>query len=198
MHDDLGSSLTQIALTSELAGREFTDQSAAAEHIRTISSTTREVFRAMDEIVWAVNPKHDTLDSLVAYIGRFAQGFLQPAGIRCRLDLPTEVPACNLTAEQRHNLFLAVKEGLNNVVKHAGASEVWIRVALDQSECVVTIEDNGCGIDPRTVRAEGNGLQNMRMRLNTIGGKFEIETSAQQGTKLRMIVRLKHPQAAFI
>jgi len=198
MHDDLGSSLTQIALTSELAGREFTDQSAAAGHLRNISSTTREVFRAMDEIVWAVNPRHDTLDSLVAYIGRFAQGFLQTAGIRCRLDLPTEVPGCNLTAEQRHNLFLAVKEGLNNVVRHARASEVWIRVAADPSECVIAIEDNGRGIDSRTARAEGNGLQNMRTRLNAIGGKFEIRTSAEQGTHLRMTVRLKHPHTAFV
>lgn len=197
MHDDLGSSLTQIALTSELAGREFTDQSPAGEHIRTISNTTREVFRAMDEIVWAVNPKHDSLDSLIAYVGRYAQGFLRPAGIRCRLDLPTELPAHALTAEQRHSLFLAVKEALNNVVKHAAASEVWIRVGLDQYKCIITIEDNGLGFDSRTARPEGNGLHNMRMRLNAIGGSFEIHGEPHQGTRLQMMVQFKNSKPTF-
>ena len=89
-----------------------------------IYRTARELTRAMDEIVWAVNPKHDTLDSLVTYLGRFAQTFLSAPEIRCRLDVPLSVPAWALTAEIRHHVFLAFKEALNNVVKHARASEV--------------------------------------------------------------------------
>src|SRR5262249_15489214 len=147
MHDDLGSSLTQIALTSELAGRELSGNPKAAEHVSTITNTARDVFRAMDEIVWAVNPKHDTLDSLVAYVGKYSQRYLGQTGVRCRLDLPDQVPSYALTAEERHNLFLAVKEGLNNVVRHSGATEVWIRAGLDNGGCVITIHDDGRGFD---------------------------------------------------
>src|SRR2546430_1192022 len=110
MHDDLGSSLTQIALLSELASRDLPHAERAGEHIGKILTTTREVFRAMDEIVWAVNPKHDTLSSLVDYLSKYAQDFLRTAGIRCRLDLPTNLPPYPLTTEERHNLFLTVRK----------------------------------------------------------------------------------------
>ncbi len=191
MHDDLGSSLTQIALTSELAGREFSDNAKAGEHLQNITDTTREVFRAMDEIVWAVNPKHDTLDSLVAYVCKYAQRFLRPAGVRCRLDLPDQLPPHGLTAEERHNLFLALKEGLNNIVKHASASEVWIRVKLHGSDCIIRIEDNGRGFDVEPAKPDGNGLSSMRARLNAIGGSFEIRSHPDKGTQLQMFVHLK-------
>ena len=132
MHDDLGSSLTQIALLSELANRDLSSSERAGEHLQKILTTAREVFRAMDEIVWAVNPKHDTLSSLVGYLSRYAQDFLRPAGIRCRLDLPLQFPTWHLSSEVRHNVFLAFKEALHNAVRHSGASEVLIRLTLKQ------------------------------------------------------------------
>jgi signal transduction histidine kinase len=191
MHDDLGSSLTQIALTSELASRELSANPGAAGHVASITNTAREVFRAMDEIVWAVNPKHDSLDSLVAYVGRYSQRFLGQTGIRCRIDLPDQLPPCALTAEERHNLFLAVKEGLHNIVKHAGATEVWIRAAIDNGDCVITIQDDGRGFDRHSVRPEGNGLNNMHGRMVAVGGRFEIQTGHNGGTTLKLFVRLR-------
>jgi ligand-binding sensor domain-containing protein/two-component sensor histidine kinase len=191
MHDDLGSSLTQIALLSELANRDLSQDHRAGQHIQNIMGTTREVFRAMDEIVWAVNPKHDTLSSLVGYLTKFAQDFLRPAGIRCRLDLPPQLPPYPLTTEVRHNLFLTVKEALNNIAKHAGASEVWVRVALDTDLCAVVIEDNGRGFQVDSARPGGNGLANMKKRLGAIGGQFSLHSLPGNGTKLELIVRLK-------
>jgi signal transduction histidine kinase len=191
MHDDLGSSLTQIALLSELANRDLERTDQAGEHIRKITGTTREVFRAMDEIVWAVNPKHDTLSSLIGYLSKFAQDYLRPADIRCRLDLPEQLPPHPLATDERHNLFLAVKEALNNVVKHSAASEVWLRVDVSGSTCLITIEDNGRGFVVESARPDGNGLGSMRERLAAIDGEFRVESQPGQGTKLQLLLKLK-------
>ena len=101
----------------------------------------------MDEIVWAVNPRHDTLDSLASYLSRFAQDFLSAADIRCRLELPLQLPALPLRAEVRHNLFLAFKEALHNTVKHAAASKVRIGLSMEPARLIVSIEDDGRGLD---------------------------------------------------
>ncbi|HXT41777.1 MAG TPA: triple tyrosine motif-containing protein, partial [Candidatus Angelobacter sp.] len=193
MHDDLGSSLTQIALLSELTNRDLTNTERAGEHIRKILATTRAVFRAMDEIVWAINPKHDTLSSLVGYLSNYAQEFLRPAGVRCRLDLPAELPPFPLTTEERHNLFLTVKEALNNIAKHAAASEVWLRAAVDTGRCNISIEDNGRGFLVASGRPDGNGLRNMKNRLAAIGGEFRLDSRPGGGTKLELFVPLKRP-----
>src|SRR5258707_4968618 len=148
----------------------------------------------MDEIVWAVNPKHDPLDSLVTYLGRFAQQFLSAAGIRCRLDVPVYLPPWALTSEVRHNVFLALKEALNNAVKHAAATEVRISLELQSAGFVLLLADNGRGFD-RNSRSErsgpgadgarigpGNGLLNMQKRLEEIGGCCEWNTAPGEGT----------------
>jgi signal transduction histidine kinase len=158
----------------------------------------------MDEIVWAVNPKHDSLDSLVTYLGRFAQNFLSSAGIRCRLDVPLHLPSWTLTAEVRHNVFLAFKEALHNVIKHANASEARISLELLPGGFVLVIADNGCGFDlagihmpdrrpaPTDLRlAGGNGLVNMRKRLEEICGRCVWETSPGEGTRVRLVISVK-------
>ena len=94
-----------------------------------IYDTARELTRAMDEIVWAVNPRHDTVEGLANYLEKFALDFLGAAGIRCRLDFPDQYPHWPLTSEIRHNLFLAFKEALHNVVKHAGCARGTHRAA---------------------------------------------------------------------
>jgi ligand-binding sensor domain-containing protein/signal transduction histidine kinase len=194
MHDDLGSSLTQIALLGELARRELPYTDRAGDHIRKITTTAREVFRAMDEIVWAVNPRKDTVDSLVGYLCKYAQDFLRPADIRCRLDLPEILPACSLSTEERHNVFLVFKEALNNIVKHAAATEVWIRVTVGPSSCIIVVEDNGRGFSSDSARPDGNGLHNMKERLTAISGRLELRSQPGQGTTLQMVVLLRQPK----
>jgi signal transduction histidine kinase len=196
IHDDLGASLTRITLLSQSAQGDIDDREAVAADVKQIYHTARESTRAMDEIVWAVNPRHDTLDSLVAYLGRFAQHFLSAAGIRCRLDEPPHLPAWTLTAEIRHNVFLAFKEALNNVVKHAGASEVRVSLELLPAELVLIVTDNGRGFDLNQSRkfasadgarlSPGNGLTNMQKRLEEVGGRCEWVTAPGDGTRVRL------------
>ncbi len=206
IHDDLGASLTRITMLSQSAQGNLDDPVQAAANLDRIYGTARELTRAMDEIVWAVNPKHDTLDSLASYLGKFAQDFLGAARVRCRLDLPVQLPAWHLTAEVRHNLFLAFKEALHNVVKHAAASEVRVSLLLQPPGFVLAVEDNGCGFsalppgadlppDPERL-AHGNGLANMRRRLEEIGGACDIQSAPQQGARVRFTVSVRPHSAA--
>jgi signal transduction histidine kinase len=166
-----------------------------ATNLKRIQGTARELTRAMDEIVWAVNPQHDTLDSLASYLSRFAYDFLSAASIRCRLDVPVQLPAERLTAEVRHNLFLAFKETLHNIVSHANASEVRITLRLDGKNLCLTVEDNGQGFLAGDVPAvlkskpdrisQGNGLVNVKRRLEEIHGVYEIQSVPGRGTTVK-------------
>ena len=197
IHDDLGTHLTRITMLSESARAELDDPRQAESELHQIYDTARELTRAMDEIVWAVNPKHDTLDSLVSYLEQFAQDFLTMTSVRCRLDMPLELPEWRLTTEVRHNLFLAFKEALNNIAKHAAASEVHVCLVLKPGAFELSVEDNGCGLNPGGARnqadrfASGNGLKNMVRRLEAIGGRCHIRSQPGKGTKVLFVVPFK-------
>src|SRR5262249_2865984 len=142
-----------------------------------ISENASELVRAMDEILWAINPENDTLDDLVTYLGQYVQEFLTAAKLRCHLDLPAEVPAVGVSAEIRHNLFLAIKEVLNNIAKHSRATEVLFQLKLDTRVFTFVIKDNGTGFAPGTMSAgtpnqprisSGHGLANLARRLEQI------------------------------
>ncbi len=194
IHDDLGASLTRINLLSQSARRDMNDAPQRERNLDQICTTARQLTRAMDEIVWAVDPQHDTLDSLASYLGKLIHELLGDSGIRCRLDFPAQLPAWPVTAEVRHNLFLAFKEALHNVLKHSQATEVRISLALEPAAFAVNISDNGCGFDSALLRenaANGsqprprlNGLVNMRKRLLEIGGRCDIQTERGHGTQV--------------
>ena len=148
IHDNLGANLTRISLLSQSAHGELHNPEQAAVQLNRIYDTTRELTRALDEIVWAVNPEHDTLDSLANYLGKFAQEFLGSLAIRCRLDVPVQLPPWPVTAEVRHNLFLAFKEALHNVVKHAAASEASVSLTTDARAFTLAVRDHGRGFVP--------------------------------------------------
>ena len=199
IHDNLGANLTRISLLSQFAHGELENPKEAAVQLDRIYETTREMTRAMDEIVWAVNPEHDTLDSVGNYLGKFAQDYLGSLGIRCRLDLPVQLPQWLVTAEVRHHLFLAFKEALHNVVKHAAASEVSVSLTTTDRSFTLVARDNGQGFDPKAVaekktaefgRSSGNGLINMRLRLEKIGGRCEVHSSPGTGTEIKFVVEL--------
>jgi signal transduction histidine kinase len=194
IHDDIGASLTRISMLSQCVN----DASAppqSAEVLERIYGTAREMTRALDEIVWAVDPRHDSLDSLVNYMGKFAQDFLSTTSIRCRLDLPVDVPPWPLTAETRHHLFLAFKEALNNALKHAAATEVRVSLALRPDAFVLTVKDDGKGIEGFDTESfatsrvgSGHGLENLRNRLARIGGRCEVATRPGEGTTISFVV----------
>jgi signal transduction histidine kinase len=203
IHDDLGAQLTRITMMSESARGDLAHPERAAAGLNKIYDTARELTRSMDEIVWAVNPRHDTLESLATYLEKFAQDWLASAGFRCRLDLPLQFPEWHLTSEVRHNVFLAFKEALHNAVKHSGASEVLIRLAVQEKSFELAVTDNGRGFavgekikNPPVIQgraAAGNGLENMMRRLAAIGGSCEIQSRPDAGTKVIFSVQLKAP-----
>jgi signal transduction histidine kinase/ligand-binding sensor domain-containing protein len=191
IHDDIGAGLTQITLLSELARRE---PAQAGSQLDRISDAARDLTRSMDEIVWAVDPQHDTLASLMDYISAYTEDFLRTANIRYRTDLPPTLPGIQVDAELRYNLFLALKEALNNVVKHAHATEVWLRLKLEPASFTLIVEDNGQGFGSNnghnTVSTDriysGSGLGNLKKRLAAVGGQCIIQSSAGKGTRVEM------------
>jgi signal transduction histidine kinase/ligand-binding sensor domain-containing protein len=193
LHDDLGTSLTQISMLSALANREQTSPQEAKELVQTVHGRAREMVTALDEIVWAVNPQNDSWSELANYLGYFAEQFFRPTDIRCRLEIPERLPAHPLSAEIRHELFLAFKEAINNVARHSGAKQVRVGVELRPTEGIISIEDDGHGFDPRSVgqgSREGNGLLNMKRRMEQLGGAAEIQSIPGQGTTVTLRVPL--------
>lgn len=192
LHDDLGGSLTEMALLSELAQANLGDQDKARSHLDRIFNSARGSARALDEIVWAADPARDNLNSFVAYVGEFAQTFAVSAGLRCRFDAPTVIPAMALSAPVRHHLYLAVKEALNNVAKHSGAEEVRLRVAIHDEMLQVAVEDDGKGFSLKVSESPGaDGLANMQRRIEEVGGAFNLRSSSDQGTTVEFTLPLK-------
>ena len=197
IHDDIGSSLTRITMLSQSVRQGTEPPYLAAPVLERIHDTALEVTHTLDEIVWALNPQHDTLDSLACYLVRFAQERLGEAAISCRLDLPLNLPTWPLSTQMRHNLLLAFKEALNNAIKHAAATEIQVSLELGRDEFVIVVQDNGGGFlpglvsaDPAIPRRGGNGLINLRQRLERIGGHCGIASAPGKGTRIAFTVRL--------
>jgi signal transduction histidine kinase/ligand-binding sensor domain-containing protein len=191
LHDQLGANLTQVALLGELAETDKSLPDEVESHARQISQTARETTKSLDEIVWAVNPSNDTLDGLINYICKYAQEYFELAGIRYRLEVPAQLPKRSLPPDVRHNVFLAAKEAINNVVKHAKASTARLRLNLRADHFVLEIEDDGRGLPPGAEVTGRNGLRNMRRRLEDTGGTFSITPAAERGTVVRLTVPIK-------
>jgi signal transduction histidine kinase len=194
IHDQVGASLTQLSLLGEMIQADKDSPGEAESHARQISQTARETAHELDEIVWTVNPSNDTLDGLVNYICKNAQEYLAVAGLRYRLDVPAQLPPAAISPEARHNVFLAAKEAVTNVVRHARASEAWLRLRLAPQSFTLEIEDNGRGpggVGEKAAESR-NGLRNMRKRMEDIGGEFFIGPGQQGGTLVRLTVPLRN------
>ena len=191
IHDDLGSRLTQLSVLRELADRNLEVPDRARTQLEKLRTATSETFAALDEIVWAVNPQQDSLAGLGSYLREFSAGMLSGAGLQCRLDFPESLPDHALTAELRHDVFLTVKEALNNVLKHAHATKVWLRLGIQDTTFSLGIEDDGRGFDPALVSsAVADGLRNMRERVVRHRGQFELQSAPGQGTRIRLTIPL--------
>jgi signal transduction histidine kinase/ligand-binding sensor domain-containing protein len=189
IHDDLGGSLTQVTMLLELALRDRATPDKLSGHVQQGLGTARQMIKSLDETVWAINPRNDSLPHLVNYIGKYTQRFLSTADIRCRLDLPEHPPEIAMTAEIRHNLVLVLKEALNNVVRHARATEVSLRIETTENHFELSLQDNGCGFEAANGAADdsqADGLRNMEQRMKDMGGSFEAQTSAQ-GTRVTFV-----------
>ncbi|PTX92744.1 hypothetical protein DB354_13180 [Opitutus sp. ER46] len=169
--------------------------SPEAPKLERIYETAREITRSLDQIVWAVNPQYDSLESFVGYLTDFAQPFLGLARVRCRLDIPAVLPPIVLSGETRHQLFLCCREALNNVVKHARATEVTVRLAWTAPRLRIVIADDGRGLaaaaaDTPERGRSGHGLANLRERMARLGGSGTVGPAAEGGTVVTLVVAL--------
>lgn len=195
IHDDLGANLTEISLLSAIAQGEGATLQEMREDVQQIGAKARALTVSLSEIVWAVNPRNDSFDSFVTYACNYAQDFLSRAKIRCRIDLPPQLPATAITSEWRHNVFLVMKEALNNVVKYAQATEVCLSFGLTENALRLVIKDNGRGVPialaeegAKTSEGRGHGLGNMRDRVEQLGGEFHMASKSGNGTWVELIV----------
>ncbi len=189
MHDDIGSILTRVSILSDV-GQSAASGETVPQQFERIGSQVRAAVVALDEIVWATNPKDDNLPRFAEYVGRFADECFENTPVRCWQEMPTDLPKLPLRSDVRHNVFLAVKEALNNVLKHSGATEVWLRLKLTDARVCLEIEDNGHGFTPETAKPGGNGLGNMKSRLTECDGSAEITSAPGRGVKLRFVFPL--------
>ena len=190
MHDEVGANLTKIAIISELALKNARESDGMATQLQNISQTAREVVDSIGAIVWAINPKNDRLDNLAGYIREYASDYFEMTPIDCRFDFPEQLPDHPLSAEVRRNIFLTLKEAMNNVVKHSGATAVRMRLGFSGRHLEISIEDNGRGFVIDDISRYGNGLINMRKRVETINGKFDIQSQPEGGTRILVNVPL--------
>ena len=191
IHDRVGAKLTKIGLQNEMVSRETGLPAACQTLVQEVAETTRETILSMDEIVWAINPKNDTLENSINYLIQYTREFLRPAGISYKLDLPMELPRLSLTGEVRHNLFMAFKEALNNAVKHGDPQRVRLALALAADRFALTVEDDGCGFTAGPGQAESDGLENMQQRMSSIGGACRVESAPGKGTRVMLEIPLR-------
>jgi signal transduction histidine kinase len=192
IHDDLGARLTHLVLLGEVAQSELPADSGARAQFGQICEKARELSQAMDEIVWAVNSRRDTLRDFSTYVCKYAKYFLDSTTIRCRLDVEPDIPAAPFDLPVRRNLLQAVKEALNNAAKHSGASEVFLRIYRHNQKITVVVEDNGRGFDPEQLDYARNGMINMSQRMSEIGGHFALVSQPGNGCRVEFTVPLNH------
>lgn len=184
MHDELGSRLTKAGMLTQAVVQGLGEELTTRQRLTTLGKTVEEMTLSMDELVWVVNPKHDTLDGLANYLVRYTQEFLAETSLECQLDVPANLSPGPLTSQARHNLFLAFKEALRNIVRHAQARRVHVILGLAGGVLRLEVADDGRGFDPKKVKHQARGLENMRERLASVGGTCVIESVAGQGTRV--------------
>ncbi|HWR32041.1 MAG TPA: ATP-binding protein, partial [Chitinophagaceae bacterium] len=174
MHDDLGAGLSRIKFLSETIGIKKQKQQPIEEDISKIREYSHEMIDKMGEIVWALNEKNDSLSDLLSYTRSYAVEYLSLNGIECKVVAPDNFPSIFVSGEFRRNVYLAMKEALHNIVKHAQANHVNITIAINH-QLTITVQDDGIGFDITNIRPFSNGLMNMEKRMKNIGGIFQAK-----------------------
>jgi len=181
LHDDLGAGLTQISLNTAMVQNPAVSREVADGLLQEIDERSRDLVIALDEIVWAVNPKNDSVPSLARYFCQFAQSCLLSGGINCRLQVAADLPDVPVGAEHRHQLFLAFKEALHNILQHSAATQAHLEIATDLHTLTVTLADDGRGFIPGPLPEGADGLGNMRTRLARLGGRCVVSSEPGYG-----------------
>jgi two-component sensor histidine kinase len=188
IHDDLGTRVTQLVLQSEVAQSELPAGSKTRGQLERISEEAREALHAMDEILWAINPRRDTLHEFATFVCGHAQTFLKATPIQCVLDVEPAMSTTAFDLPFRRSLLMAVKEALNNAAKHSEATELLLQIHRRGPGLIVAVQDNGKGFDPAQAKAERNGLHNMHERLNEVGGTCLLTSQPGKGCRIEFYI----------
>jgi signal transduction histidine kinase len=187
LHDDLGTGLTEVSLLASAGLGQLRGAEKGLNRLRVIAEKARGLVSALDVIVWAIDPKRNSLQSFADYLGSYAEELLSASSIGCRFSIPIECEAVALPGPARHSLFLAIKEALNNVIRHASATEVELTITQLDNCLEIVIADNGCGFAWNAVR-HGNGLANLQERLAALNGQCHVESQPGRGTTVKLVV----------
>jgi signal transduction histidine kinase len=188
MHDDLGSGLTKIAIMSEVVKKQIHEPEKAKQQLENISQSSRELVDSLQDIIWVLNPKNDTLESLAAYIREYALKFFEPFSVDVQFSYPEKFYDIKLSEETRRNIFLAIKESFNNIGKHAWCNKVRIFIDFIPGEVRIILQDDGKGFDVANTRQFSNGLVNMKNRIEQVGGQYEIASEPGKGTRTKILI----------
>lgn len=180
MHDELGAGLTKISILTELLRA---DANGHTKQIEEISQTASELVDNMSQIIWTMNPENDKLENLFGYIRKYGMDFFEDSGVICSVEIPENVQPMKISQSVRRNVFLVIKETLNNIIKHSGATKVNIRAEQTPEFISIAIADNGNGFELKQARTMGNGLNSIYRRLEEIGGSLEVKSESGKGTE---------------
>lgn len=191
LHDELGARLTSIALQGELAMRGERIPAAAKAEIGSLAVRVRQLINATDEVIWTTDPGNDSLPNLVEFLCDYIERFLTPAGIYYRLDVPPDLPPIPIQSQARHHFLLAVKETLNNAVRHSNAKMLMVQLKLEGNAMTLVISDNGIGFEVQHARPGGNGLVNIQNRMASVSGHADITSAPGKGTTTTLTMPLQ-------
>ena len=189
-HDDIGSALSSISIFSEVADKQLSQHSPpekTREIVGHISSQSRAMLDAMDDIVWAVNPQNDHINDLAVRMREFAIPLLEASDIRFDINIPKEILNTKIKMSARKNIFMIFKECINNILKHSGCTAMKVSVIRYNNQLELIISDNGKGFD-KDAPSSRNGMKNLKRRAAEIDGRIEIITQPGHGTVIKLLV----------
>lgn len=191
VHDDLGSGLSKISLMAAIAQKKTAGNAPLNNDIQHISTVSKELVDNMRDLIWVLNPENTTLEQLVSRLREYCADYLENIPVSITLSFPASVPDIRISREVQRNIFLTVKEAVNNCIKHADASALSISLTIDATQMSIEITDNGRGFDTIQIKGGGNGLRNMKQRITSIGGSFTITSSLGGHTTILIIISIE-------
>ena len=189
LHDEIGSSLTNVNILNELTKRTLSAPVQAQEYLQQAGESIQQISESLGDIVWNINPQYDDIQNLLVRMRRYAADMLEGATILYQLEFPEEVSHFKLPMDKRRDFYLLYKEAINNLVKYSKATKAQVKLTLTENVLHLCIEDNGIGFDVNTIR-KGNGLNNMQHRADLLKSRFHISSQPQQGTSIELIMEV--------
>lgn len=189
IHDDLGSGLSKINFLSEIIFQKSEAIPEIRSNSESVKETATKMIENMRDLIWALNPDNTTLPNLLARIREYTTDYLEDYPIDLRYEFPNQIPKADINKEAHREIFMVVKETLNNIAKHAKASRVCLKLELANKNFILDIKDNGIGFQA-TQQYNGKGLRNMKSRMELLNGTWEIKSEAGKGTETRITLPL--------